>query len=61
MAVSGGNNSIAMVHLYKEGKSPRAHRKLRFDASLVFIDGNWNHQVYNIKKYLERISDSFFL
>ncbi|KAK3085328.1 hypothetical protein FSP39_001545 [Pinctada imbricata] len=38
VAYSGGQSSGCMLHLIKEGLSERAHKKLRFKPSLLFID-----------------------
>ncbi|XP_059172755.1 cytoplasmic tRNA 2-thiolation protein 2-like [Physella acuta] len=38
VAFSGGINSAALLHLIQDGKSERAHKKLRFIPSLVYVD-----------------------
>ncbi|XP_071487558.1 cytoplasmic tRNA 2-thiolation protein 2-like [Diadema antillarum] len=38
LAFSGGQNSSAVAHLVKEGRSESQHKKFRFVPSLVYID-----------------------
>ncbi|KAK7505766.1 hypothetical protein BaRGS_00003037 [Batillaria attramentaria] len=38
VAFSGGASSSALLHLIEEGRSPRAHRKLRFTATVIYVD-----------------------
>lgn len=38
LAFSGGQASVAMIHLVQEGLSKRAQKKLRFRPTLVFIE-----------------------
>lgn len=38
VAYSGGSASSALLHLIQEGRNPRAHRKLRFTATVIHID-----------------------
>ncbi|KAH9490356.1 Cytoplasmic tRNA 2-thiolation protein 2 [Bulinus truncatus] len=66
IAFSGGSNSAALLHLIHHGKSEKAHRKLRFIPSVLFVDEfaaldlSTEERMIKRSEILELLSDAGF-